>query len=45
MSGYRQGPVAYFRYIDQWRSSGDYAGLEFGSPRPEPPIQPVATRG
>ena len=27
--GYAQGPVAYFEYIDQWRESGDFAGLEF----------------
>jgi hypothetical protein len=24
-----EGPVAYFQYIDRWRSSGDFAGLEF----------------
>jgi cation diffusion facilitator CzcD-associated flavoprotein CzcO len=28
--GYQRGAPAYFRYIDQWRSSGDFAGLEFG---------------
>jgi len=27
-SGYPEGPVAYFAYIDRWRSSGDFAGLE-----------------
>jgi cation diffusion facilitator CzcD-associated flavoprotein CzcO len=27
--GYPDGPVAYFAYIDQWRSSGKFAGLEF----------------
>jgi cation diffusion facilitator CzcD-associated flavoprotein CzcO len=27
--GYPQGAMAYFRYIDQWRSSGDFEGLEF----------------
>ena len=27
--GYPEGPVAYFAYIDAWRSSGDFAGLEF----------------
>ena len=27
--GYHQGAPAYFRYIDQWRKSGDFAGLEF----------------
>jgi cation diffusion facilitator CzcD-associated flavoprotein CzcO len=29
MSGYPEGPAAYFRYIDGWRTSGDFAGLEF----------------
>jgi cation diffusion facilitator CzcD-associated flavoprotein CzcO len=28
--GYAHGAPAYFRYIDQWRSSGDFKGLEFG---------------
>jgi hypothetical protein len=28
--GYHRGAPAYFRYIDQWRKSGDFAGLEFG---------------
>jgi cyclohexanone monooxygenase len=28
--GYPQGPVAYFQYIDAWRNSGDFEGLEFG---------------
>ena len=28
MSGYPQGPVAYFEYIDCWRNSGDFEGLE-----------------
>jgi cation diffusion facilitator CzcD-associated flavoprotein CzcO len=28
-SGYPQGPVAYFRYIDAWRRSGAFEGLEF----------------
>ncbi len=27
--GYPEGPVAYFQYIDQWRTSGDFEGLEF----------------
>jgi cation diffusion facilitator CzcD-associated flavoprotein CzcO len=27
--GYYKGAPAYFRYIDQWRKSGDFAGLEF----------------
>lgn len=28
-SGHPGGPVAYFEYIEQWRLSGDFAGLEF----------------
>jgi cation diffusion facilitator CzcD-associated flavoprotein CzcO len=28
--GYSQGSPAYFRYIGQWRSSGDFKGLDFG---------------
>jgi cation diffusion facilitator CzcD-associated flavoprotein CzcO len=31
-SGYPQGPVAFFQYIDRWRKSGDFAGLEFRAP-------------
>ncbi|GAB3008050.1 NAD(P)-binding domain-containing protein [Amycolatopsis acidiphila] len=27
--GYPHGPSAYFRYLDEWRESGEYAGLEF----------------
>ena len=27
--GYPEGPVAYFQYIDAWRSSGSFDGLEF----------------
>jgi cation diffusion facilitator CzcD-associated flavoprotein CzcO len=27
--GYPAGPVAYFEYIDEWRSSGQFEGLEF----------------
>jgi cation diffusion facilitator CzcD-associated flavoprotein CzcO len=27
--GYPQGAMAYFRYIDSWRRSGDFEGLEF----------------
>ena len=27
--GYPYGPTAYFAYIDQWRSSGEFEGLEF----------------
>lgn len=28
-SGYPGGPVAYFGYIEQWRTSGSFEGLEF----------------
>ena len=28
-AGYPEGPVAYFAYIDRWRRSGDFDGLEF----------------
>ena len=27
--GYHEGAPAYFRYIDRWRTSGDFAGLAF----------------
>ncbi|MEM9135006.1 MAG: NAD(P)/FAD-dependent oxidoreductase [Actinomycetota bacterium] len=27
--GYPDGPVAYFDYIDAWRTSGDFTGLDF----------------
>jgi cyclohexanone monooxygenase len=27
--GYPQGPSAYFQYLDEWRRSGEFAGLEF----------------
>jgi hypothetical protein len=29
LTGYQHGPPAYFRYIDQWRSSGAFDGLVF----------------
>ncbi len=29
LSGFPQGPVAYFEYIDKWRSSGRFEGLTF----------------
>jgi cation diffusion facilitator CzcD-associated flavoprotein CzcO len=29
LAGYSAGAPAYFRYIEQWRNSGDFAGLEF----------------
>ena len=29
--GYPDGPVAYFAYIDEWRRSGAFDGLEFRS--------------
>ena len=28
-SGYPHGPAAYFAYIDAWRNSGEFEGLEF----------------
>jgi cyclohexanone monooxygenase len=27
--GYPAGPWAYFQYLDQWRATGEYEGLEF----------------
>jgi len=27
--GFPEGPVAYFRYIDEWRNTGRFEGLEF----------------
>jgi len=32
--GYSRGAPAYFRYIEQWRSSGDFSGLEFSRREP-----------
>jgi cation diffusion facilitator CzcD-associated flavoprotein CzcO len=29
VSGYPMGPVAFFRYIDEWRRSGTFEGLTF----------------
>ena len=29
LAGYPQGPVAFFAFIDQWRTSGNFEGLEF----------------
>ncbi len=34
MSGYPLGPVAYWEYIEGWRTSGEFEGLEF-RPAPE----------
>ncbi|HTD49073.1 MAG TPA: NAD(P)/FAD-dependent oxidoreductase [Acidimicrobiia bacterium] len=31
MSGYPLGPVAFFEFIERWRTSGDFEGLAFGS--------------
>ena len=28
-AGFPEGPVAYFDYIERWRTSGDFDGLEF----------------
>ena len=30
MAGYPAGPVAFFGFIEQWRTSGDFEGLAFG---------------
>jgi cation diffusion facilitator CzcD-associated flavoprotein CzcO len=32
LTGYSRGAPAYFRYIEQWRSSGEFDGLEFSRP-------------
>jgi len=29
LAGYQEGAPAFFRYIETWRSSGDFKGLEF----------------
>jgi|MDSV01.1.fsa_nt_gb hypothetical protein len=29
--GYPQGPLAFFKYIQQWRSNGKFEGVEFSS--------------
>jgi len=29
--GYPDGPMAYFTYIDEWRTSGDFGGLTFAT--------------
>jgi cation diffusion facilitator CzcD-associated flavoprotein CzcO len=34
MIGYPGGPVAFFEYLNRWRSSGDFPGLEFHSKVP-----------
>jgi cyclohexanone monooxygenase len=31
MVGYPDGPVAYFAYIDRWRTDGRFEGLDFRS--------------
>ena len=31
MAGYPLGPVAFFQFIDDWRNSGDFEGLELRS--------------
>ncbi len=28
-SGYPDGPIAYWQYLDTWRNRGDFAGLQF----------------
>ena len=27
--GYPAGPTEYFRYLERWRTSGEFKGLEF----------------
>ena len=29
MLGFPEGPMAYFQYIAEWRTDGEFAGLEF----------------
>jgi cyclohexanone monooxygenase len=29
MAGYPAGAMAYFQYLDAWRTKGDFEGLEF----------------
>jgi cation diffusion facilitator CzcD-associated flavoprotein CzcO len=44
-SGYPEGPVAYFEYIDRWRRSGRFEGLDFTPPAAgsgEPDVGPKA---
>jgi hypothetical protein len=31
VAGYPAGPVAFFDFIESWRTSGDFEGLEFRS--------------
>ena len=33
LAGYQHGAPAYFRYIEQWRKSGGFSGLEFSRAR------------
>jgi hypothetical protein len=28
-SGYPDGPVAYWQYLDRWRNTGEFTGLQF----------------
>jgi cation diffusion facilitator CzcD-associated flavoprotein CzcO len=36
-SGYPAGPVAYWEYLDRWRTSGEFTGLEFRAARAAAP--------
>jgi cation diffusion facilitator CzcD-associated flavoprotein CzcO len=36
MAGYPLGPVAFFEFIDQWRNSGDFEGLDLRRTNAEP---------
>jgi cation diffusion facilitator CzcD-associated flavoprotein CzcO len=42
--GYHQGAPAYFRYIRDWRASGDFAGLEFSRTKQRVTRQAAASR-
>jgi cyclohexanone monooxygenase len=33
---YPQGPLAYFKYMQQWRGSGDFEGISFTKQRLQP---------
>jgi hypothetical protein len=41
--GYVHGAAAYFRYIEQWRRAGDFAGLRFSTSAEPSGAGPVRT--
>ena len=43
MIGYPGGPVAYFTYLERWRASGTFAGLEFQAVSPKEPVTSPAS--